>query len=424
MYKPGDVLEVKKGKQSYKGILMPSEFADDVLMLKLENGYNVGIKLDKSVKVKKVGHESLGKFPEAKYKRDKKLPTISLITTGGTITTKVDYKTGAVHSLSKPEELLFNIPELSRVANLNIISPFTVMSEDITSKEWSKLAEVVVKELNKKDVSGVIVTHGTDALHFTSAVLSFMIKDLNKPVALIGGQRSSDRGSFDGAMNLVCAAHYCLSDIAEVSVVMHGESSDSYSLANPGTKVRKMHTSSRDAFRPINTLPLAKIYSDGKLEILKKYNKRLSGKATLSNKFESKVALIKAHPGASPDIIEHYIKNKYKGLVVEAMGLGHVPTSTLNKKDSWLPAIKKAVKSGLVVCFAPQCLYGRLDPHVYRNLRLMLDAGVIYLEDTLPETAYVKLSWALANTKDVKKTMTSNLVGEISKRIEPNTFLY
>jgi len=427
-YQPGDILEVKKDKTIYEGILMPSEFADqNVLLLKLNNGYNIGIKITPDVKVKKIGQETLGKFPEAKYQKDKKLPNISLITTGGTITSKVDYKTGAVHPLSKPEELLFNVPELNKIANFHIHSPFSVTSEDLTSKEWTKLAELVVKDLNKKDIAGVIVTHGTDTLHFTSAILSFMIKNLNKPVALVGGQRSSDRGSFDGAMNLVCAAHYCLSDIAEISVVMHGTSEDNYCLANQGTKVRKMHTSERPTFRPINTLPIAKIFPDGKIETLKDYKKRTKGQAILVNKFEPRVALVKSYPGASPDIIKHFINNNYKGIIVEATGLGHVPTSTLNKKDSWISAIKEAIKSGLVVCFATQCLYGKLNPNVYSNARTMLDAGVIFLEDMLPETAYVKLGWALANSSslaEAKKLMTTSLAGEIVDRIEPETFLY
>jgi len=425
-YITGEILEIKKGTQTYKGVVMPSEFADkNIVLLKLDNGYNIGIKITPDTKIKKLGKETLGKFPEAKYTKDKKLPTISLITTGGTITSKVDYKTGAVHPLSKPEELLFNVPELSKIANVHIHSPFSVTSEDMTPKEWTKLAELVVKDLKKKDIAGVIVTHGTDTLHFTSAILSFMIPKINKPVALVGGQRSSDRGSFDGAMNLICAAHYCLSDIAEVATVMHAKSSDSFCIACRGTKVRKMHTSERDTFRPINILPIAEVYPTGTVNRIQKYNKRDNNrKIVLKNKFEPKVALVKAYPGASPDIIDYYREKGYKGLVIEATGLGHVPTSTLNKKDSWLPAIEKAIKSGMIICFAGQCLYGRLDPDVYRNARLMRDAGVIYLEDMLPETAFVKLGWALANAKDVKAAMLDNVAGEFATKIAPNTFLY
>jgi len=417
--KQGEQVKVKSNDFEYQGIIMPSSDSQ-IIMLKLSNGYNIGIARKKIKKIIKVGKSTkLNQFPQMKTSHNKKLPTITIISTGGTITSRVDYKTGAVRALSKQSELLANIPELAKIVNLKLINPFNIMSEDMSPKEWQKIAEITARELKNSD--GVIVTHGTDTLHFTSAALSFMLKNLSKPVALVGGQRSSDRGSFDGAQNLICAVHYCCSDIAETAVVMHANSADDYCYAIRGVKIRKMHTSRRDAFRPINDLPLAKIHPNGKIEILnKKYKKRTNKATILSNKFEPKIALIKAFPGADPEIINFYIKNKYKGLIIEGTGLGHVP-------KNWIKAIKQAIKNGIFVGITSQCIYGRTHSHVYSALVALANAGAIHLSDMLPETAYVKLGWALAQTKNkskLKELMLKNITGEINNRIPENSFLY
>ncbi len=429
MAKVGDRVKVESKDGVHEGIVLPSpDGQKNLLMLKLVSGYNIGIKLGKSVKVKVLGASA--KFeqpPILKQKENKSLPNISLIATGGTIGSRVDYKTGAVHMLMKPEELLANVPELSNIVNLKKISrPFAIASEDMSYVEWQKIAQEVAKELNA-GAEGVIVTHGTDTLHYTAAALSFMLKNLGKPVALVGGQRSSDRGSFDGALNLICAANYCKSEIAEVSLIMHGEDADTYCLAIRGTKARKLHASRRDAFRPVNELPFAKIWKD-KFELVNaNYKKRRDEKVVADIKFEPKVALVKYFPGADPDILNYYISKKYKGLIIEATGLGHVATQPPQKKNSWLPAIKKAIDKGMLVCFAPQTIYGGLNQFVYSNARLLHDAGVLYLGDMLPETALVKLGWVLAHAKkpvEAKQLMLANLVGELNPRIPEEAFLY
>lgn len=430
MYEVGDKIEVQIKDKIYKGVVMPApELAEkNILILKLDNGYNIGIKLTKEAKVKKISEEKFEGFPKYKPKINSKLPSISILSTGGTITSRVDYKTGAVFPLKTPEELLLSVPELLDIVNIRKIhQPFALLSEDMTPKQWQAIAEEAAKLLNSND-TGLIITHGTDTLHYTAAALSFMLKNVSKPVALVGGQRSSDRGSFDGALNLICAAHYCKSDISEVAVVMHGESSDTYCYAHRGTKVRKMHTSRRDAFRSINDIPFAKIFKDGKMQILNKnYRQKFDSVAetVVDNKFEPKVALVKFYPGADPNILSYYIDKKYKGIVIEATGMGHVSTQPLEEKDSWLQMIKYAIENGIVVCFAPQTLYGRLDPFVYRAGRLLHKLGVVYLEDMLPETAYVKLGWVLGHTKnfkEAKELMLTNIAGEINPKLQPNSF--
>ncbi|MCX6818768.1 MAG: Glu-tRNA(Gln) amidotransferase subunit GatD [Candidatus Aenigmarchaeota archaeon] len=419
----GQRIAVQKGSESYEGFLMPKSAGDaNCIVLKMDNGYNIGIAI-KGAKIKKL-HEKrdVGNIKRELPKFDKNKPRVSLITTGGTITSRVDYKTGAVVSLMKPEELLYNVPELANIVNLDIISPFTKMSEDMAPDDWQKIAKIAATELNK-DNKGVIITHGTDTLHFTSAALSFMLPNLTKPVVLAGAQRSSDRGSADTSMNLICSAYAAISDIAEVGICMHGSANDDYCLFTRGTKVRKMHTSRRDAFRPINDMPIAKILPSGNIEIMNYYKKRSDGAVRADTAFEEKVALVKAYPGSDPDYLKFFVDNKYKGIVVEGTGLGHVPTSS---KKSWIPAIKAAIKSGIPVVITSQTLYGRVNPNVYTNLRILFDTGAIPGEDMLPETAYIKLGWVLGHTKkpeEIRRLMLTNLVGEISERTDMRAFL-
>lgn len=435
--KVGNRIVIKKAKQTYEGLLMPrSGMGDnDSIVLKLDNGYNMGIKFEKGVKVtksskgepKQIQEEVEFEMGKEKFKKPKfnaSKPNISFISTGGTIVSRVDYRTGGVAPLEKPEELLTNIPELVKIVNIkDVLSPFRKASEDFNYRDWQKLAELTANELNKN--KGVIITHGTDTLHYTSAALSFMLKNLSKPVVLVGSQRSSDRGSSDAAMNLLCAAHVATSGIAEVGICMHGSTDDQYCNFTRGTKARKMHATRRDAFRSINEPPLAKIYPDGRIDIVNKnHKKRNEGKVMADTKFEPKIALLKTYPGSEPDVMQFLAKKGYKGFVLEGTGMGHVPTDAVK---SWIPMIKKMTKDGIPVVIATQTLYGRVNTNVYTNLRILFnEAGAIPAEDMLPETAYVKLGWVLGHAKNldkVREMMLTNISGEITERTEIDTFM-
>lgn len=434
----GDRVKVLKDDEIFEGVLMPKpEIGDpEALVVKLDNGYNIGVKVGKGTKLErskkkeseKLVHEvdfELGNEKTGKLRFSDSKPKISLVSTGGTIASKVEYKTGGVTAMENPEELLTNLPELADFVNVSdIVSPFKKQSEDMDYKDWQKMAKAVATELNK-DNKGVVVTHGTDTLHYTAAALSFMLKNLNKPVILVGAQRSPDRGSSDAFSNVICAAHAAMSDIAEVSICMHANSSDDFCFLNRGTKVRKMHTSRRDAFRPINEQPLAKIWPDGRFETVNSnYRQRSENKVSADVKFEPKVGILKAYPGSDPSVLEFMIRKRYKGFVIEGTGLGHVPTKA-NK--SWIPAIKKAVKKKIPVVITSQTIHGRISPNVYQNQRILFhETGAISGEDMTTETAYIKLGWILGHTKaleEVKRLMLTNLAGEINpKQGEENYF--
>jgi glutamyl-tRNA(Gln) amidotransferase subunit D len=443
----GDRISMTKGKKIHEGLLMPKTDAGDPdsIVIKLDSGYNIGLRFGKGTKINKsTSPEPIAILEEKRYELgriDKKLlkvsfdknkPPITLISTGGTIASRVNYRTGGVTGVSSPEEILHNIPELSTIANMKTSMPFTKMSEDMDYKDWQEIARVVANKLNAGD-KGVIITHGTDFLHFTAAALSFFLRDLHKPVVLVGAQRSSDRGSSDAGMNIICSAHASVSDIGEVGICMHGNLNDDYCFFTRGTKVRKMHSSRRDAFRPINESPLAKVWSNGKVEKINKKFKRRDNKkkVRLDLKFEPKIAMIKAYPGSEPGIIDYLVSKGYKGFVIEAGALGHVPTFA---KKSWIETVKKYTKKGIPFISTTQCIYGRINPNVYTNLRVLYHvAGAIPGEDMLTETAYVKLGWVLGHTMPknpqkrvakVKEMMLTDYAGEITKRSLPYTFLY
>ena len=425
----GDRIVVEKNKNRYEGLLMPRIGIGDtnVLVLKLDSGYNIGLRFSKDVKVSKSKHIEpknireevafeMGKEPIRALKFDSKKPDVALIVTGGTIMSRVDYKTGGVAPLERYEELLANIPELAGIVNIkDIITPFRKSSEDLDHTDWQKLAETVAKELNKNE--GAIVLHGTDTMHYTSAALSFMLKNLSKPVVLVGSQRSSDRGSSDAWINLICGAYASVSDIAEITVAMHGTPEDTYCVLHRGTRVRKMHTTRRDTFRTLEGAPLAKVWPDGKIETHLGYNKRSNSKVIADTKIEPKVALLKVYPSSEPAVLEWYVSKGYKGFVIEGTGMGHVPTKA---EKSWIPAIKKLTKDGIPVVIVAQPLYGRINTNVYDNLRtLFYEAKAIPGEDMLPEVALVKLMFALGHYKkheDVKEFMMKNIAGEITER--------
>lgn len=427
--KIGDKIKVSSKDSAIDGELMPStEFNDpDVLVIKLGNGYNIGINPESKKITKISSRKSAISFPKIEMKRNKELKDISLIYTGGTIGSRVDYNTGGVYMLTKPEELLYSVPEIGSIANVSISPLMSVASEDLSSKEWSKIANAAAKELQKGS-RGIVITHGTDTMHYTASALSFMLSNLNAPIVITGSQRSTDRGSSDGFMNLICSANIAAnSDIAEVGICMHHTSSDNECAFIRGTKARKMHTSRRDAFRAINDKPIALVRETGHIEYTSAYRKIMHGSATmkLKDKFDDRVALIKAYPNSDPEIIDFYMQKGCKGIIIEGTGLGHVPVNTGNKERQWLPHVKQAIDNGLIVGITSQCIYGRVNTNVYRNLRQLSSLGAIFCEDMTPETSFVKLGWLLGNhTKEESaKLLNQNICGEISKRTESDAFM-
>jgi len=412
----GDVLRVTRGGEVYEGILIPrSELGDENhIVLKLKSGYNVGVRIDSGAKVEKVGVGAKPAFtPPPLPKQRKGLPKVAIVSTGGTIASRVDYRTGGVRSALFASDLYSVVPELSEIAVIDTEILFSIFSENITAKHWVETAKTVAKHI-RKGVDGVVVAHGTDTLGYSAAALSFALQDLPVPVVMVASQRSADRPSSDAATNLVAAVKAAAyGPFAEVVIAMHETVSDTSIVFHRGTKARKCHTSRRDTFKSVNALPIARL-EDGELKMLTKdYKKRdTSRELQLKPNFEEKVALVKAHPDLNPEVIDWYVEKGYRGIVFEGTGLGHVG-------DYLFSAIRNAIEKGVIVAMTSQCIWGRLNMNVYDQGRDLLAMGVISLDDMLPETAFVKLRWALGQTselEEVKQILKANIANEYSAR--------
>jgi glutamyl-tRNA(Gln) amidotransferase subunit D len=321
-----------------------------------------------------------------------------------------------VRSALSASDLYSVVPELSQIAAIDAQILFSLYSENITAKHWSETAETVAKHI-QKGVAGVVIAHGTDTMAYTAAALSFALQNLPVPVILVGSQRSADRPSSDAATNLIGAVKAAAwAPFAEVVLAMHQTVSDKSIVFHRGTKVRKCHTSRRDAFTSINTSPLAKMENEKITMILEDYCQRdVSRKLVLKPNFDEKVTLVKFYTGLNPDLIEWYVDKGYRGIILEGTGLGHISKYCFS-------AIRKAIEKGVVVAMTSQCIWGRLGMNVYDTGRDLLAMGVIPLEDMLPETALVKLMWVLGQTKDVEEAqslLTTNIAHEISPRTVP-----
>ena len=414
-FKAGDVVKLRLAREEIEGNVLESSDSS-VVLLKLKSGYNIGIPKENILDC-----HVTGEFKKENKKEEKTIvsksdkPSIGLIITGGTIAAKLDSRTGGVSWLTETSEFKRFYPKVYEMANVKKISvPFMVASENMTSEHWITIAEHVKEMLNDPEIKGVIVTHGTDTLHYTSAALSFFLTGLKKPVVLTFSQRSIDRASSDAELNLECAVQMALSDCAEVMIVGHATQNDDYCLALRGTKVRKMHTSRRDTFKPINCEPIAKVWSS-KIEFLSTYKARSDGLTKLDAEFNDKVGLLYFYPGQDPSILDYYLVQGYKGIVIAATGFGHVATGDV--KHSWEPTLKRLIKNGVTICFAAQAFYGRLNPKVYSPGRDLEALGVIYLEDMLPETALVKLGFVLGHKQWkglIREKMLENIAGELN----------
>ncbi|ODS43099.1 MAG: glutamyl-tRNA(Gln) amidotransferase subunit D [Candidatus Altiarchaeales archaeon IMC4] len=385
------------------------ELADDRhIVLKLESGYNVGIKKDAIKGINVIGRPKTEKFEIARQNSEKNLPKVSILATGGTIASRVDYITGGVKSAFSADELISAVPELGAIADVSGRQIFNKFSENINPDDWVAIANAVHEEI-KKGAGGIVVTHGTDTMGYTAAALSFMLKT-PVPVVLTGAQRSSDRGSSDAALNLISAVNVAANaDLAEVCVVMHAEASDSYCMIHRGTRVRKMHTSGRSAFRSVNCLPIGKI-EGGKIEYFTKTKPR-GGELVLDAKMQHKVALIKYYPGMAPETIINLVDTGCRGLVIEGTGLGHV-------SEDLFGAVKYAAGK-IPIAMASQTIHGAVNMNVYSTGRELLKMGVMPLGDMLAETAYVKMMWVLGHTADAKKAMEmmlTNYAWELGER--------
>lgn len=416
------IIETTRGE--FQGTVLPrAENDDDThIVLKIATGYNIGIDIFTIKSMKEVGYyKATYKIPEKEFPYTPNLPKVKLLGTGGTIASRLDYRTGAVIPAFSPGELYGAVPELANICNLSTEKLFAVFSENMGPEQYKALAIAIGKEI-ENGIDGIVIGHGTDTLSHTAAALTFMVQNPPVPIVLVGSQRSSDRPSSDAALNLMHATFTAgHSDIAEVMVCMFGPTSDEYGFLHRGTRVRKMHSSYRSTFRTIGDTPLATVsLKDGVRPIKESYNhRRKDRKVKVLPYFEEKVSIVYYYPNMKPDIIDSLVDNGYRGIIIAGTGLGHV-----NKP--LYPAIERAKKKGVHMFMTVQTLWGFAHMYVYDTGRDLMAKGIIPAENMLPETAYIKLGWVLGQTDDpeeVKRLMLTPINDEITPREPYNGYL-
>jgi glutamyl-tRNA(Gln) amidotransferase subunit D len=407
----------------YEGIILPRAegSGDEHIVLKLKNGYNVGVNVNNIKSIKEINYkEAVYKIPEKEFPYNPDMPRVTLLGTGGTIASRLDYRTGAVIPAFTPGELYGSVPELADICNLNTIKLFGVFSENMGKDEYIGLAEAIEEQI-KDGVDGIVIGHGTDTMHHTAAIISFMVQDSPIPIVFVGSQRSSDRPSSDAAFNLKTAVRTAAySDVAEPVISMYGPTSDEYCLLHRGTRVRKMHSSYRSTFRTLSDIPIAMVTPDSFKPLREDYNKRRHDKdVKVNTAFEERVGILYYYPNMHPDRIDSLIDLGYKGIVIAGTGLGHV-NKPLYK------SLEKAQKENVAVYMTVQTLWGYVHMYVYETGRDMLARGVIPSENMLPEVAYMKLCWALGQSEDleeVRDIMLTPINNEITEREPYNGYI-
>lgn len=414
---------IKTTRGDFRGIVLPRSENDDDrhVVLKLATGYNIGIDVATVLDSEEFGYkEAHYKIPEKEFPFSKEKHNVKLLGTGGTIASRLDYRTGAVIPAFSPGELYGAVPELADICNLTTEKLFAVFSENMGPEQYKGLAKAIGEEI-KKGIDGIVIGHGTDTMHHTAGILSFMVQNSPIPIVMVGSQRSSDRPSSDAALNLMHATKTAAeSDIAEVMVCMFGPTSDEYGLLHRGTRVRKMHSSYRSTFRTIGDIPIAMVDRKKITPLRQDYKRRRNDRnVDILPYFEEKVAMVYYYPNMQPDMIDSLVDNGYRGIVIAGTGLGHV-----NKP--LYPAIERAVAKGVTIYMTVQTLWGYVHMFVYDTGRDLMAKGVIPAENMLPEVAYVKLAWALGQTTDlgkVKDLMLTPIAGEITEREPYNGYL-
>jgi glutamyl-tRNA(Gln) amidotransferase subunit D len=408
---------------TFEGVVLPrSETLDDEhIVVKMTNGYNVGVHVSRVSAIVELGYkEAIYKIPEKEFPVRPHLPSVTLLGTGGTIASRLDYRTGAVIPAFTPGELYGAVPELADICNLTTKKIFGVFSENMAKDNYVVLAKAIGEEI-ANGAAGIVIGHGTDTMGHTAAILSYMVQDSPVPIVMVGSQRSSDRPSSDAALNLIHAVRTAAyGDIAEVMISMFGPTSDRYALLHRGTRCRKMHSSYRSTFRTVGAIPLAMVSRDSFTYLTKDFARRdPTRQVRIDAVYDDRATILYYYPGMRPDLVDALVEKGYRGIVIAGTGLGHV-----NKP--LYPAIKRAIESGVHVVMTVQTLWGYAQMYVYDTGRDLLDIGIVPLDNMIPETALMKLSWVLAHTDDrgeVMRMMRTPIGHDITGREPHNGYL-
>ena len=308
---------------------------------------------------------------------------ILMLGTGGTIAC-VPSADGLVPALDGPAMIRL-VPELEEVCAIETKQILNLDSSNLSPEHWQIIAKAIAA--NYENYDGFVITHGTDTMAYTAAALSQMLHNCQKPVVLTGAQLPIQAEGSDAPNNIYHAFLAATSPLKGVALVFGN-------LVIHGAHAKKLYTQNFNGFASINREPLATIshnhlfWQKGALQ----GGGYGEGEFSINTQLETKIAVVKIIPGATPDILDYYVKKGYKGLIIEGFGAGGVP----NGDNNWLPKLEQVLKQGLQVVCTTQCLYDgvHLDTYPMGILAERLGARSAGL-DTI-ETALIKLMQELA----------------------------
>ncbi len=419
------------GDVCHEGVLL-SPASPEHITIKLANGYNVTFAENEVTSMTLIGDAIIHSEQIATpMNEDSNLPEVWILHTGGTIASKVDYVTGAVTAQFEPDELLNAVPELAQHARIRTLKLGNMWSDDIRARHWNLMMNAT-KEAFEAGAVGVVITHGTDTMHYSAAAAAFAWSgNGGRPpgrIVFTGSQRSSDRGSTDGTENLLAAVHWAAHgpeptgmDGDSSVIVMHAGSDDGICAVLPGCSTRKFHSSRRDAFHGINTEPLAFVHvaRGGGCNIQGTLNVASRPIATEPVPFNENVRILQLMAGAHlfADQVTLAKKAGYDAILFHGTGLGHLPIENPNEDSpenaEMLDAITEFCEGGGVAVMTTQCIHGPVHMDVYSKGRDQQALGIIGNHTTIsPDAALIKLHFLLSVGEDIRNTWSKDLCGE------------
>ncbi|MFW9868230.1 MAG: asparaginase [Candidatus Thorarchaeota archaeon] len=333
------------------------------------------------------------------------------MTTGGTISSVYDSGTQALRPGLTVEELLDRLPK--GMGNVEVIQRelYQLDSANAQPHHWQTLASTI-KEISEEiaDLTGIVVTHGTDTMTYSAAAVSFMVQDFGKPIVFTGAQIPASIPWSDGPRNLLDAIRVAaFGDLGETCIVFNGE-------IHRATRAKKVRVNSYDAFDSMDPSPIGILSRDIVLYVGRKKRDH-SLIPRFDTRFDDRVFLLKVFPGMPPQTLARIVDMGFHGIIVEGYGSGNIPTD----ENALTGGILQAIDQNCFVVISSQCAFGQADLSIYEVGRAAMEVGAMSAYDMTPEAALVKLSWVLGHTKEsdrVREMMSISYVGEMSY-IEP-----
>lgn len=325
---------------------------------------------------------------------------LMILSTGGTIAC-TQTEEGLIPTLSA-DDILSYVPEAGKLGQIDTKTILNLDSSNIQPEEWHIIAKAIYDCL--PDYDGIVVLHGTDTMAYTASMLSFMLRNVNKPVVITGSQLPVGHPQTDAKLNLRDALVTAASGIAGVLVVFDRQ-------IMLGCRVAKVRTTSQNAFESINRSPVGWV-TLGHVRMIDPPEPSADAPA-LDDAIEPNVFLLKLIPGTRPEVFDDIARLGYRGVVIEGFGLGGLHCLRRNLLDG----IQKLLDANVAVLLTTQCRYEPSDPAVYETGRLALELGILQAYDMTSECAVTKLMWVLAHAtthEEVRRMMYTNFCGEIS----------